>query len=104
MAKFANSIEQFEPIDRKPSDTNLTRIQEAMAPLLLQILYNKTVAVHNLIGFIRQEAVYTTRYGAEFLESTRVGVYDATVDNNATAVVRACTEAAHKAKRTDRAT
>ena len=44
------------------------------------------------------------RYGAAFLEPTRVELYDTTIDDNAMAVVRGRTEAAHKAKRTDRAT
>ena len=102
--KFANSLEYFEPIDGQPSDTNLTRIWEFVALLLLQILYEKTGAMHNLIGLICPEAAYTTRYGAAFLESTRVGAYDTAIDDDATAVARACTEAAHKANRADCAT
>ena len=50
------------------------------------------------------EAAYITRYGAAFLETTRVEAYDDTIDNYATSVVRARTEAVHKAKREDRAT
>ena len=41
-------------------------------------------------------AAYTTRYGAEFVEPTRVGAYNATIHNDSTAVVRVLTEAAHK--------
>ena len=37
VATFANFSGQFEPIDGQPSDTNLTRIREVVAPLLLQI-------------------------------------------------------------------
>ena len=43
-------------------------------------------------------------YGEAFPTPTRVGVYDKKIDDNTTAVVRARTEAAHKAKRADRAT
>ena len=60
--------------------------------------------VHNLIRLIRSEAAYVARYGKALPESTRVGAYDKTIDDNATAVVRARTEAAHKAKRANRAT
>ena len=102
--KFANSLKHLELIDGQPSDTDLTRIREIVAPLLLQILYEETVDVHNLIGLIQLEAAYTMRYCAAFLEPTRVGAYDAAIDDYATAVVRARTEAAHKAKRVDRAT
>ena len=104
VAKFANELEKFEPIDRKPSDTDLTRIREVVAPLLLQTPYDKTVGTTNLIRLIRPVAAYTTRYGAEFVEPTRVGAYDATIDNESTSVVRARTEAAYKAKRTNRGT
>ena len=44
------------------------------------------------------------RYGAEFVEPAHIGAYGATIDDNATAVVHARTEAAHKAKRADRCT
>ena len=59
-----------------------------MAPLLLQIPYDETGAVHNLIGLIRPEVAYTTHYGTALLKPTRVGAYDATIDDYDTAVVR----------------
>ena len=70
--------------------------------LLLQILYDKTGCTHNLIGLIRPVVAYTTRYGAVFIEPTRVGSYDATINDDSTAVVRARTKVAHKEKRADR--
>ena len=60
--------------------------------------------VHNLIGLIWPEAAYITCYGAVFPEPTRVGAYDPSIDDDAMSVIRARTEAVHKAKRTDRAT
>ena len=60
--------------------------------------------MHNLISLIRPEAAYIARYGAAFPEPTRVVAYNPSIDNNAMAVVHVCTEAGHKAKRTDRAT
>ena len=50
--KFANSLKQFEAIVGQPSDTDLTRIREVVAPLLLQIPYDETGAVPNLSGLI----------------------------------------------------
>ena len=73
-----------------------------MAPLLLQILYDKTGGTHNLIGLIRTVASCTTRYGAAFVKSTGVRYYDATIGDDATAVVHAHMEATHKAKRANR--
>ena len=70
-------------------------------PLLLQIPYNKTGVTHNLIGLIRPVSAYTTRYVAAFVEPTGVGAYDATIGDNAMAIVCARTEAGHKANIAD---
>ena len=104
VAKFAHSLDQFEPIAGQPSDSDLTRTREVVAPLLLQILNDETGVVHNLIGLIWPEAAYITRCGVALPEPTRVGVYDPSINNDDTAVVCARTEAVHKAKRTDCAT
>ena len=104
MAKFAHSLDNFDLINGQPSDSDLTIIREDIAPLLLQIPYNETGAVHNLIGLIRPESAYVACYGEAFPDPKRVGAYDKNIDDNATAVVRAHSEAAHKAKRADRAT
>ena len=50
------------------------------------------------------EAAYVARDGKAFPDTTRVGAYDANIDDNATAVVRAHSKAAHKAKHADCAT
>ena len=99
--KLANVLEQFEPIYGQPSDTDLTRIREVVALLLLQILYDKTGGTHNLICLIWLVAAYTTCYGAEFAEPTRIGAYNATIDDDTMSVVHARTEEAGKDKRTD---
>ena len=104
VAKFAHSLDKFEPIVGQPSDSDLTRLREAIAPLLLQIPYEKTGAAHNLIGLIRPETAYDMRYGAAFPKPTRFGAYNKSINNDATAVVCAHTEAEHKLKRADRAT
>ena len=104
VAKLAHALDNFETINGQPSDTDLTRLWEAVAPLLLKIPYDKTGAVHNLICLIWPEAAYVACYGEAFPEPTRVGAYDPNIDDDATAVVRAQSEAAHKAKRADRAT
>ena len=104
VAEFVHSLNQFEPIAGQPSNSNLTIIREAVAPLLLQIPYDEMGAVHNLIGLIRPEAAYVARYCAAFPKPARVRAYDPSIDNGATAVVCARTEEAHKAKCTDRVT
>ena len=67
-------------------------------------MYDKTGAVHNLIGLIRPKAAYVARYGEAFNEPTRVGFYDKNIDNDAKTAVPAHSGAAHKAKRAKRAT
>ena len=57
--------------------------------------------MYNLIGLNRTEAVYIRSYGAAFPEPARVGAYNLSIDKDATAVICACTEAAHKVKRID---
>ena len=104
VAKFTHSLDNFKPIDGQLSDSDLTRLREAIAPLLLQIPYDETGAVHNLIGLIQPEAAYVSCYGEAFPELTRVEAYDKNIDDDNTAVVRARSKAAHKAKRADRIT
>ena len=107
VAKFANSLVNFKPIVGQRSYSNLKRLQEAVAPLFLQIPYDETRVVHNQINLIQPEATYVACYGKAFPKPARVGAYDKTIDDDATAVVHARTEAAHKAmprKIRDRAT
>ena len=85
--KFAHALDNLNQITGQPSDTDLTRIQEAVTPLLIQILYEETSAVHNLIGLIRPEAAYVARYSEAFPEPTRVGAYDSNIDDDTTSVV-----------------
>ena len=104
VAKFAHALDNFDQITGQSSDTDLTRLWEALAPLLLQITYDETGAVHNLIDLIRPKDAYVACYGNAFHEPKRVGAYDPNIDDDATAVVRARLEAAHKTKHAERAT
>ena len=58
---FTHPLNQFDPISGQPSNSDLTRLREAVVPLLLHILYDETGAVHNLIGLIFPEAAYVAR-------------------------------------------
>ena len=73
VAKFATALNHFKPITEKPLYTDLTRLREAVAPLLLQILYEETGGKNNLIGLIRSKLVYVTCYGEAFPKPKRVG-------------------------------
>ena len=104
VTKFSAALDNFEPMTDQPSDSDLTRMREAIAPLLLQIPYDETGGTHKLIGIIRAKPAYLKRYGEAFPEPTRVRAYDLEIDDNTTAVVRERLEATHKARRADRAT
>ena len=56
---FCGNGEQVNPIY-----ADLTWIREVVAPLLLQIPYDKTGGTQNLIGIIWPVTAYTTQYGA----------------------------------------
>ena len=102
--KSATALDHFESITDQPSDTDLIRLWEDVAPLLLLIPYDETGGKHNLIGIVRSKTAYLKRYGEAFPETKRVGEYNLEIDDNATTVVRARLEAAHKARCADRAT
>ena len=104
MEKFAYFLKQFKPITRQPSDSDLTKIREVVALLLLQIPYYKTGAVHNLIDLIRPDAEYITRYSAVFPKHVMVVAYNPSIDDDAMDVSRTRTEDVHKAKRANRTT
>ena len=70
------ALDNFEPIMDQLWDSDLTRLREAIAPLLLQIPYDETGGVHNLIGIVWAKPDYLKRYGEAFPEPTRVGAYD----------------------------
>ena len=76
VAKFTTALDHFEPIMEQPSDTDLTRLREAVVPLLLQIPYDKTGGKHNLVDLIRSKLAYVARYGEAFPETNRVGAYN----------------------------
>ena len=76
VAKFATALDNFEPITEQPPDTDLTRLREAVAPLLLQIPYGKTVGKNHLISLIWSKLAYVAHYGEAFPEPKRVGAYN----------------------------
>ena len=66
VSKFSVALDNFKPITDQPSDSDLTRLREAIALLLLQIPYDETGRVHNLIGIVWVKPAYIKRYGEAF--------------------------------------
>ena len=96
VAIFATALDNFEPITGQPTNTDLTRLWEAVAPLLIQIMYDKTGRKHNLIGLILTKIAYDACYGEAFPKPNRIDAYDPDIDDDAKSVVCERLEAAHK--------
>ena len=54
-------------------------MEKTFLPILLNILYNKVEATHNLSGIIATSAKYTTKYGTSFKRPTRPKPYCSTI-------------------------
>ena len=92
---FATAATAFQPIIGQPSDDDLTALQDILYPLLLDIPYDdQPGGTHNLIGIIEPTIAYQNRWGAPFPIPARPPAYPA-IPNDATAVVRARSEAEH---------
>ena len=63
VAKFAEALELFEPIEGQPSIWNLTEIVEVLTQLLLQIPFDETEGKENLVGIIKSATTYQSQYG-----------------------------------------
>ena len=93
---FATAAAAFPQIVGQPTDDDLTALRDVLYPLLLDIPYdeNGPHPRHNLIRLIEPTATYTTTWGAAFPIPNRPPTYPA-IANDATAVVRARSEAEH---------
>ena len=99
VTNFATVIDHFRPITDQPSDTDLIRLQEAVTPLLLQIMYDETGGKHTLISLIWSKNAYVARYGEAFPKPMRVGAYDLEIGDDDMDVLQVRQEAAHKKAR-----
>ena len=98
---FAAQLETYAPIKGKPSDPDLSALQETITALLLPITYDGENGVHNLVGLIMNEYAYKMRHGANFPTPTRPAIYNVDIPINASNAMRVRREAAHIAKKED---
>ena len=92
-ASFTTAAANFQPIHGQPTDDDLTNLRNVIYPLLLEIPYDEH-GDHNLIGLIEPTAAYTNTWGTAFPIPVRPPAYPV-IANDATAVIRARTEAEH---------
>ena len=79
----------FEIVDGQPTDSDLHHIVEELSKLLYTIQFNKEGGKHNLIGLIMDKADYTNCFGAPFPRPNCTTIYDESIANGATGVIRA---------------
>ena len=99
--QFAEAILSFDQIIGQPTDSDIVRMFEAMAQILLPVPYDESHASHNLIGLLYSEAEYTAEYFDPFVTPTKPGIYDTDIPEDDTDGLRVRMEAIHKAVRRD---
>jgi hypothetical protein len=96
---LANATSVFLPIAGQPTDNNLVRINNALAPILLKVTYDRANDVQNLWGLITDANRYLHHYGLAFMRpATGPAVYNPAIAEGASRVERTCAEAAWAAR------
>ena len=99
---FKEARDNFPPIEGKPTDDDLLSIRETLLLILMEIPFDLLGGVHSLVGILTEPARYAADHGgASFVIPTRLPLYDSTIADDATTVVRVRAEAAHKARLDD---
>jgi hypothetical protein len=96
---FKEARDTFPPIKGKPTDEDLQSIRKKILPILMEIPYNQLGGTHSLVGILTDATRYAADHGgATFVRPFRLPLYNATIADDATTVVRVCAESAHQAK------
>jgi hypothetical protein len=96
---LATATSAFLPIAGQPTDDDLVRINDALAPILLKIRYDRANGVQNLWGLIADADRYLHHYGLAFVcPATRPAVYDLDIAEGTSRVERTCLEASWAAR------
>jgi hypothetical protein len=99
---FKEAYDTFPPLEGKPTDDDLLAIRRALMPLLMIIPYDQLGRVHSLVAIITDAAKYEADHGKKkFVRPKRLPLYDDSIDDDATTVVRIRSEAAHKSRLDD---
>ena len=98
---FKARREAFKVVVGKPTDADLHRIIEELAKFLYPIQFNKEGGKENLIRLIMDKTDYSERFGAPLPRPKLPAIYDESIANGATGVIRAKAEAIHCTRITD---
>jgi hypothetical protein len=97
MLLFKEARDAFPLFKGKPTDDNLLSIREMLLPILMEIPYNQLRGVHSFTALLTDPARYVANHGATFIHLIRLLLYDGSIANDATTVIRVGVELAHKA-------
>jgi tRNA(Leu) C34 or U34 (ribose-2'-O)-methylase TrmL len=99
---FKEARDAFPPLKGKPMDNNLLSIRETLLPIHMEVPYDQLGGVHSLTALITDGVRYATEHGGNsFKHPVHLPLYNGSIKDNATTVVRVCAEAAHKARLDD---
>jgi hypothetical protein len=99
---FKEARDTFPPIKVKPSDDDLLTIWETLLPILMEIPFDLLGGVHSLVGILTDPTRYSADHGGlRFVIPTRLPLYNGSIADDATTVIRVRAEAAHKARLND---
>jgi hypothetical protein len=99
---FKEARDTFPPLEGKPTDDDLQAIRETLLPILMEIPYDLLRGVHSLTAIIMDGVRYAADHGGNaFKPPARLPLYDSSIADDATTVVRVRAEAAHKARLDD---
>ncbi len=96
---LATATSAFLPTAGQPNDDDLVRINDALAPILQKVTYDRANGVQNLWGLIANADRYLHHYGLAFTRpAARPAVYDPDIEEGASRVERTRAEATWAAR------
>ena len=99
LAVVKDAIDTFRNISEKPTDNDVSLMNQTILPILLKIPYNQIEATHNLSGLVSPSAKYIAKYGTAFQRPTRPKPYSPTITATMSNVKRRKAEAMHSSRK-----
>ena len=99
---FKKARDAPPPLEGNPTDNDLLEIRETLLLILMEIPYDQLGGVHSLTAIITDGVRYAADHGGNaFKRPVRLPLYNGSIADDATTVVRVRAEAAHKARLDD---
>ena len=86
---FKEACDAFPHFEGKPTDDDLLSIREMLLPILMEIPYDQLGGIHSLTAIVTDIVRYAAEHGGQaFKPPARLLLYDNTIADNATTVIR----------------